>query len=405
MRRLVDTLKIIRNNREFSVLFFCNLLAGVAYSFVGPFMSMFGTREVGMNPLTFSLYMTISTLGAIVLSTILSRWSDTLLSRKTVLLIGSWCGVVGYLGHAWVRDVLGLTLIGVIFLGTAAVTFSQLFAHAREIIVRSEMPASETPFFMNIFRLAFAISWTVGPAIAAWVMIQWGFEGTFTVAAGFFALLALTIHLFVPAMPPSEQTREAARQMSLRKALGDGRLLAHFLAFVLFFSCSTMAMMNLPLLILNELGGNESHVGIAYSLAPVFEIPFMFYLGVVASRMDHSHMIRMSLLLAVAYYALLSLTRAPWHVFPLQALSAAIVAVTAGVAITFFQNFLPDQPGTATNIYSSASRLGSLLGYLLFGALVSKVGHRGLFALCAAFSSVAFFILQLYRRAPRLVSL
>jgi hypothetical protein len=33
-------------------------------------------------------------------------------------------------------------------------------------------------------------------------------------------------------------------------------------------------------------------------------------------------------------------------------LDAAVTAVVGGIAITFFQNFLPDQPGTATHLYS-----------------------------------------------------
>lgn len=66
------------------------------------------------------------------------------------------------------------------------------------------------------------------------------------------------------------------------------------------------------------LGGGERDVGIAYSIAPVFEL----------------------------------------------LLSAAVVAVMSGVAITFFQNFLPNQAGSATNVYSSSARIGATAGYL-----------------------------------------
>ena len=49
-----------------------------------------------------------------------------------MVLFGGVAGCLGYLGYAFVRDVTGLTLIGVFVLGVASVTFSQLFAHARD---------------------------------------------------------------------------------------------------------------------------------------------------------------------------------------------------------------------------------------------------------------------------------
>jgi SET family sugar efflux transporter-like MFS transporter len=158
-----------------------------------------------------------------------------------------------------------------------------------------------------------------------------------------------------------------------------------------------MGMMNLPLLILNTLDGAEYQVGIAYSVAPVFELPFLVYLGILATRVDHARMIRAALILAIVYYGLLARVEAPWQVYGLQVLSAAIVAVTSGVAITFFQNFLPEQAGTATNLYSNATRLGATGGYLLFGYVVAEGGHRTVFAVCALFCGLALSLLLAFR--------
>jgi SET family sugar efflux transporter-like MFS transporter len=83
----------------------------------------------------------------------------------------------------------------------------------------------------------------------------------------------------------------------------------------------------------------------------------------------------------------------PWQAFPAQVLSAAIVAVTSGVAITFFQDFLPGQPGTATNLYATAQRIGSTTGYLCFGLLTSSFGARGVFACCALVCAAAATLL------------
>jgi MFS transporter, SET family, sugar efflux transporter len=381
--RALRFVRHLLSDRDYRVLLLANVLVGVAYSFVIPFLSLFGTREVGLGPMAFSLFMTATSLGSVAFSTVLARWSDARWARRSVLLVGGIAGCLGYLGYAFVRDVAWLTLVGVFLLGLASVTFSQLFAYARDLFTQRGIPSSEVPLYMNVFRLFFALSWTVGPAIAAWVMQGSGFRGLFLVAAAFFALFALLVAFFVPHVPPTAAARQAAQAMPLRQALRVPGLLPHFAAFLVYFACSSMGMMNLPLLLLGPLRGTTHHVGIAYSVAPLFELPLMLLMGVLATRMPSRRLIQGVFVLAVAYYGLLAGVQAPWQVYPVQVLSAAIVAVTSGVAITFFQDFLPGQPGSATNLYSNAQRVGSTTGYLLLGVLTESVGTRGVFVACA----------------------
>jgi SET family sugar efflux transporter-like MFS transporter len=398
MQRLLAPWRTIFGRRDFVVLLSCNLLLGLAYSFVGPFMSMFGTIEVGMKPMVFSIFMTITSASAIGLTTLLARWSDTHYSRRAMLVLGCVCGIAGYAAYAFVRDVVWLTVIGSLVLGVSSITFSQLFAHARELIERSDIPVRDTPLYLNVFRLFFALAWTAGPAVAAWVMMTYSFRGMFLVAALVFFFLLLTVLRFIPATPPTPGMVAAAR-LPLRSALQRGGLRANFAAFVFVFAAGTLAMQNLPLLVLDELGGRQLQVGIIYSIAPVFELPFMYYFGFLATRGDQARLIRLGIGLAIAYYLALTLARAPWHVYPIQILGAAVTAVVAGVAISFFQSFLPDQAGTATNLYATAQRIGSTGAYLVFGGLVDLIGHRGVFVVCATFCAIALTLLSARRRA------
>ena len=183
----------------------------------------------------------------------------------------------------------------------------------------------------------------------------------------------------------------------LSRVLRRPDLMCYFAAIALVFICITMGMMNLPLMILRILGGTEKDIGIAYSVAPVFELPFMFYFGLLASRGSPARLIRIGVVIAVAYYALLTQVARPWHIYPLQILSAAMIAVISGIAITFFQSYIPDQPGTATNLYQTANRVGSTVGYLAFGILASSIGYRAIFWVCAALCVLAFGLLFLAR--------
>jgi SET family sugar efflux transporter-like MFS transporter len=401
MKRFLGPARTLLQHRTLVVLLGCCLLLGLGYSFVGPFFSLFGTQEARMSPMVFGLFMTATTLSGIGISTVLARISDTRTTRRSMLLLGSAAGMLGYASFAFVRDPLWLTILGSLLLGTASITFSQLFAHARELLLSSGIPAKDAPLYMNVFRLFMALAWTIGPAVASQVMIHFGFVGTFLGAAACFVLLTLAVYCYIPAVPVPGAANVA--QTSLRESLMRPDILAHFVAFSLIFTAGTINMINLPLIVTNVLGGTVEHIGVIYCVAPFFELPFMYWLGLLATRGDQSRLIRMSVVLAIVYYALLGAVGAPWHIYPLQVISAAITAVTHGVAITFFQNFLPGQMGTATNLFSTAQRVGSMAGYLAFGSLLTTIGHRGVFEVGAAMCAIALVLLWIYR--PRMQSL
>lgn len=392
----LGTIRTILRNRGILVLLACCLLLGLANSFYAPFMSMFGTLDVKMNAMVFGVFMTVTSLSAIAISTLLAHWSDTRFSRRSMLLLGSLCGVLGFIGYAYVRNVIWLTVIGSLLVGVSTIGFSQIFAHAREELSRSGIPERDVPLYMNVFRLFFALAWTVGPAIAAWVIVEYSYKGTFLATAFVFLLLLLAVLRWVPSTPPVLHEKSEAERIPLLDMLKRPDLMAYFIAFVLIFTSTTMAMLGVPLLVIKSLSGTERHVGIIFSLAPIFELPLMYLFGMLASRGDQARLIRLATGLAVLYFSLLLFVRAPWHIYPLQILSAAITAVVSGVAITFFQNYMPGQAGTATNFYYNAFRIGQTSGYLLFGVIAAAFGYRSIFAistgLCLLTLGILFWV-------------
>ncbi|MEO6097248.1 MAG: sugar efflux transporter [Fibrobacteria bacterium] len=395
-------LRLLFSHREFIVLLTGNFILGLAFSLIMPFMSIFGTRELGLGPWRFGLFMTANALTGIVISTRIARWSDIRFSRKSTLIVGSIAGAAMYVSYALIRNPWTLLPISCMLGGIAGVTFSQTFALARDLLVRSSVPEKDFPFYINVFRIFFALSWTVGPAIGAMIVARYSIAYSFMAAAALFCIYAMLSWLGLTERPPTAQARMAAASLPLSQALKLPGFLAHFIALILLLSCSTMGMMNLTLLILGPLHGKESHVGVVYGIGPFFELPFMYYAGVLATRLQSVRILRWSALLAVVYYTGLAMATEPWHVYPLQVLSAALVAVTSGLAITFFQDFLPGQAGTATNVYSNANRIGSTAGYLMFGWLGSTLGYRSVFAVCAAFCGAAWLIMRHWppRQAP-----
>lgn len=381
----------------FGGLLACSLVLGLASSFVLPFLSLWGTRAVGMKPMTFAFFMTSNAICAMGASTLLARLSDTRWSRRTVLLLGGSGGTFGYLGYAFIRQPPLLMLIGATLLSVSSISFSQIFAHAREELARSER--GNAPFALGVLRATFSLAWTVGPALGALVVARFGYRGSFLAASGLLLTYLSLVLVLVPARPRlAPVAAQAANREPLARVLTRPFLLAQFASFVLIFCAISMNLMNLPLLITQELGGAEPQVGTAFAVAPVFEIPFMLWLGRLSSSTRQAFMIRVGVLVAVVYFLALGFARAPVHVYPAQVLNAFAIAVTMSLAIPYFQDLLPGQAGLATSLYSSSWSLGSLMGYLCFGLLVEQLGHRGLTQLCAGLGAVSLLVLVSSRR-------
>jgi len=398
---LVGRLRPLYRTPAFRRLLALNVLLGLSSSFVMPFMSMFGTLEVHMSLFAFGAFMTVNAISGIVIATALAHYSDVRLSRRTMLLLGSVAGALGYAGYAYFRSFAPLLLVGSLLLGVFSSTFSQLFAYARELLARSRISPSENAFYINVFRMFIALAWTVGPAVASWVMVRFSYRGLFLCAAATLVVFACLVWRGVPAEEPPASRRGSGGSQPLLAVLARADVFAHFWAFVLITASTTIGMMNLPLLIIRTLRGSEANVGIAYSVAPVFELPLMLYFGWLAVRHAPARIIRGGMVISTVYYGSLVLVTAPWHVYLCQCLQAAATAILFGVAITYFQAHLPRHPGTATNLYSNAQRIGSTAGYFLFVGLAWRFGHRAVFEACALFAVLAFALMLVPSRATR----
>lgn len=369
-----------------------NFAQGMAYSFVVPFMSKWGTQYVGMSEFFFGVFMTLTSLCAIVFSTILARWSDAHIARRTMILIGGTGGMLGYAGYAFVSNPWILLACGCLLLSLASVNFSQIFAHLREELDRPENRHADAPFLLSIARVFFSLAWIVGPSLGAMVKNRFDYPGSFLAASGLFALFLVLVHLYIPHrqhapihyQPPKEPIWSVLRRPVI---------LFSSIGFILYFASHSMSMMALPLLVTGELGGNFNDVGFIYGIAPVVEIPLMIWSGRLAARGHMMALLRLGAIAGALYFLALTFVHAPYHIYPMQILSAIAIGILTNITITFFQDQLPSQVGLAGSIYSNTFNIGSLLGYFTFGVAVPRVGDRGLFWVCVAFTTITVLIL------------
>lgn len=389
-------IRALLSQPRFAGLLAATVALGFGFSFVSPVLSIWGTRVVGMRPSFFGFYMTMTALSSVFVATSLARWSDTHVPRKLMLLLGGAGGAVGYSCYAVIRQPWVLLGVAVSAVALTALCFAQLFAHVRDRFAATDIPGLPKGLAVSVVRVCFSLAWTVGPSLGAWMQIGYGFRGLFFGAAALFVLFMVGVLLFVPYERPSAQSRAAIRE-PVWQILTRGDILAASVAFFLIYAASAMDMLNLPLLLTGDLHGSRVDLGIAYGVGPIFEMPLMLWFGYLAGRGRQLILIRAAAAIGLAYYLSLGLAAAPLQVFFARALSGALVAIISNVAILFFQDLVPGQAGLATTVFYNAAYSGNLAGYIIFGATVERIGHRGIAFIGAALSAGMGIILFLNR--------
>ncbi len=394
MPRVRPMLRDLRIRAGFAGLLGATTALGIAHSFVTPYLSLWATQQVELTAREFGGFMTVGALCAILAGTLVARWSDLRLARRTTLTLGAICGVCGYLGYAWTNSPPLLVILAATAVALSTTCFPQLFAHVRETFDPPEAGAAHGALLVSLIRVCFSVAWTAGPAVAAVVVQQAGYRGLFLAAALLYTVFLLGVRRFVPYRKP---TPHPIAHQPVWRTLGRGDILAAFLAFAAVFAAHAVNLMNLPLLITRELGGSARDVGLAFGIGPLVEIPLMLWFGHLAGRGHLRRLIQIGAAVTVAYFALLGLATRPWHVFPVQVLSGVSFAILTNVAILYFQDLLPEQRGLGTALFANAGNAGNLAGFLGFALLIEALGHRHLYGPCTALAVLTLVILVCVR--------
>lgn len=394
MKTVKDKVLFMWKIPTFPVLFLINTIFGLSMSFFIPFSSLFGIDEVGMSNASFGIFMTIMAIGGVVISSNIAKRSDTKTSRKKLLLLTSLTGILGYTLFAFLRDYWALIIVAFVLLGTTAASVPQLWAYARDALKAANVPSEETPFIMNVFRMFFALAWTVGPALGSWLLVVVDFKGLFLFVACGYLLAFLTIFFLLKDV--EKQTPASKESLSVKKYLVRPHIVANLAAAMLLAAASSIHMLNVPQFVTKVLGGTEMDVGMIFSVPPIFEVPFMVALGYLATKMDNGLLVKLGFFTAFAYFFLFSFVTETWQIYPLQILSAAQVSITAGIAISYFQDFIPDAQGTATTLYMNSTQIGQTVGYLLFGFISEFIPYGDLVLIYSIFAGVGFVFLLLF---------
>ncbi len=120
-------------------------LSGIASSFAVPYTSLFGATEAHMTPIRFGIFMTLTAVSSVIVSTYLGRIADRRSDKKRIVLLSIAGSALGYALLCVTRNYVLLTIFGCVFLSIGAAVFPQLFTFGKarrhaEGIEHTELP-------------------------------------------------------------------------------------------------------------------------------------------------------------------------------------------------------------------------------------------------------------------------
>ena len=372
-----------RLNGVYAAFMLVAFMMGVAGALQAPTLSLYLSREVGVQPFWVGLFYTVNAIAGIVVSLGLAKRSDNRGDRRKLIMFCCLMAVGNALLFAFNRHYLTLITCGVLLASIANAAMPQLFALAREY---ADSSAREVVMFSSVMRAQLSLAWVIGPPLAFMLALNYGFTAMFSVAAGIFAISLTLIALTLPSVARVEQPADAVQnQISGWK---DSNVRMLFIASTLMWTCNTMYIIDMPLWISSDLGLPDSLAGILMGTAAGLEIPAMILAGYYVKRFGKRRMMVTAVAAGVLFYVGLIFFHSHTSLLVLQLFNAVFIGIVAGIGMLWFQDLMPGRAGAATTLFTNSISTGVILAGIIQGALAQSFGHFSVYWVISGISVV-----------------
>ena len=372
-----------RLNGVYAAFMLVAFMMGVAGALQAPTLSLFLSREVGVQPFWVGLFYTVNAIAGIAVSLALAKRSDSRGDRRKLIMFCCLMAVGNALLFAFNRHYLTLITCGVMLASIANAAMPQLFALAREY---ADSSAREVVMFSSVMRAQLSLAWVIGPPLAFMLALNYGFTTMFAIAAGIFILSLTLIALTLPSVARVEQPADVVQnQISGWK---DSNVRMLFIASTLMWTCNTMYIIDMPLWISSDLGLPDSLAGILMGTAAGLEIPAMIVAGYYVKHFGKRRMMVTAVAAGVLFSVGLIFFHSHTALLILQLFNAVFIGIVAGIGMLWFQDLMPGRAGAATTLFTNSISTGVILAGIVQGALAQSFGHFSVYWVIAGISVV-----------------
>jgi predicted MFS family arabinose efflux permease len=371
----------------------CLLLLGVLNSSIYPYQSLIGLKVAGLSEPAFAAMLVMASAVAVSASVLLGMVADGRAARRRIALGTAGIAMTGVVLMLTVQGPVAMVLAHGLLFPIASSMYGQFFALVR--LARDEVgPAREATLAtirssMSLSFLAMLGIWTF--AFGAGVGVMWVY------ASALVAALAL-VALIWRDWPRDGRTAWEDRPsgLNLREALAEiarRPILTRVLLLGAIASAGNLYMILVSLVFNATPGRGTADVALYVGLVAGWEVPCMLLLPRLALRYSRRTLLLAGTAFYVMHLALMPLLAAtPW-VWALTLLAGIGGTAIITLPIGYYQDLLPDRPGTAgamlavqklvsdtfaATAFASGMALGGVEATALTGTTLALIGAAGL---------------------------
>lgn len=176
-----------------------------------------------------------------------------------------------------------------------------------------------------------------------------------------------------------------------------------FLVMVVITSVNVLHAMSFPLYLLQGINAAPVMPGVGNGIAAVSEVIVLYALGRLSTPRTENTILFVAIFGGGLYFSLYHLQPTAFVLVLLQILYGAHFAASSAVGLAIINRHRKAGVGSAASLFFNASKLGSVLGSLLFGTFATKFGYFHLLAnVSLVLLALAFALLILARKLSKI---
>jgi len=236
------------------------------------------------------------------------------------------------------------------------------------------------------YRISGSIGWIASAATSGLIAESFlGIKTVFYLAAILYLLSAIFIQISIKDQPTRKNETDA--RGNLRSFVRNKNFVI-FLATIFMANISAATFSYFLSLYIKKLGGSNTIIGWAFSIAAVTEIPCMVYLGALSDKIGRKPLLVAALFSYPLRLFLYTIVSEPYLILPIQLLHGLTFGVFYVASIAFVSDITSESRGTALGLYNTASYAGSAAGSGLAGVIADNYGLIIMYQFLTAFSFI-----------------
>lgn len=369
--------------------------SGVTFASTAPYASIVGVETLGMSTGQFAALFSFGAVVGTFISLGLGYLSDRLPDRRILVLVAALAGMIGHGLIYLVPTQLSFMIAMGLIMPLGFSMFSQSFAYVRVYFTKHDPARAD--FMVSALRTVFTVAWTVVPPIAGYIAAEYSVFNVYLMSALSYAACGL---IFITMM--SDKATHVANLPPAPKPVREpgaarGKLPMPIISGVMGLTIIVVAMrlvgMGVPLLIVTQLGGTLTDVGIYAGIAAGLELPFMLGWGYLLARLSKESILIFNGLLYAVYLYLVTRAQTVTDILWLQGINGIATAALMSVNISYLQDAIKGRVGLSTSLMDVVAISATLLGSAAFGLLSAGADYRVVIAGAAAIAAIGALVM------------